>query len=215
MKNYKSADMIFRQRENDPQEAFASAFFRNPMLVTAAGANLIAGGCITLSNGIIMTLLLLILLPLTGLAASSLKERVSQRIRPAVFAAGCAAIMLALALACNAVSSGSADALGVFLPLTALDTLVFIRLVRNSPEMTAGEGLAAGAGTACAFAILALPIAFLRGLIGGGLFFGQYAFDGIRALQSPFFGFIVCGAALAVFRRFAMTGAPVREDDEE
>lgn len=229
MKNYKSADMIFRRMENDPGQSFTGAFYRNPMLVTAAGANLVAGGCITLSNGIVMSLLLMVLLPLAGLAAA-LKDRPrptesgrvqyddpgrSERTRPALYAIACAGIMLALALACNAVSRGSADALGVFLPLTALDTLVFVRLVKNSPEMTAGEGLAAGAGTACSFALIALPIAFVRGLIGGGIFAGRQAFDGVSALQSPFFGFILCGAAVAVFKRFAIVGAPDREDDEE
>ena len=28
MKNYKSVDMIFRQKENDPRSAFANAFYR-------------------------------------------------------------------------------------------------------------------------------------------------------------------------------------------
>ena len=215
MKNFKSADMIFRQKENDPGRAFSDAFRRNPMLVTAAGANLIAGGCITLSNGVIMTVILLVLLPLAGLAAAARKSGTSQRTRPAVLAAAAAVIMLAIALACNAVSAGSANALGVFLPLTALDTLVFFRVVRSTPEMTAAESLAAGAGTACAFALIALPAAFLRGLLGGGIVFGTRAFDGISALQSPFFGFVICGAALAIFRKFAIVGAPEWEDDEE
>lgn len=197
------ADRIFVRKESDPKGAFELAFFRNPLLVTAAGANLIAGGCVTLSNGVIMSLLLIVTLPLAGVFAVLENGRFSKTVRPAVYAAICSVIMFLISLACNAIVGGSADALGVFLPLTALDTMVFMRLVQTTPLDTIGEGLAAGAGTACAFAAAALPAAFIRGLIGGGIFFGSYVFEGIPALRSPFFGFILCGFIIVLFKRIS------------
>lgn len=203
MNNKSFADKVFERKESDPMGAFITSFFRNPLIMTAAAANLIAGGCITLSNGVVMSLLIIVLLPLVGALATVENGRFSKTARPAVYALICAVVMFLVSLACNSAVRGSADALGVFLPLTVLDTTVFMRLAQTSSLNTLGEGLAAGAGTACAFAAVALPAAFIRGLLGGGLFFGNRAFDGISALQSPFFGFILCGFALVLFKSIA------------
>ena len=205
MRRYDSLGFMLAEAEYEPDEVFAGHFFCNPLVLAASGINLIAGACVTMSNAIVLSIIMLVLLPVVGLVASLEDRRLSPAVRPAVYAVISVAVTIMLAVLCNTVVSQSADALGVFLPLAALDTVVFVRISDEAPSFAPLNSMAAGLGTACSFASLALPTALIREFFGGGSIFGKYVFDGVEALQRPFCGFILCGFALAIIKQRSVT----------
>lgn len=212
MKRYSQLGFMLMDSEYDLGDLFVGSYRRNPITVGAAGINLIAGGCVTMSGSVILSIMMLALLPLVGAVAAFEDGRLSKAVRPAVYALLGGGVALLVAMICERVSTGCVDRLGIYLPLAALDTLVFVRLSDEAPRLTIAEGFVSGAGTACCFAVLAMTISFVRELFGAGAIFGKYLFSAYPSLQSPYFGFILCGLALAIAKKLAVKRA-MREND--
>ena len=212
MRHYSQLGFMLMDSEYDLGDLFVGSYRRNPITVGAAGINLIAGGCVTMSGGVILSVMMLAVLPLVGAVSAFEDGRLPKKVRPAIYALLSGGITLLVAFICNRISTGCIDRLGIYLPLAALDTLVFVRLSDEAPRLTISEGFVSGAGTACCFAALALTVSFIREFFGAGAVFGKYLFNAYPALQSPYFGFILCGLALAVIKKLAVKRA-LRESD--
>lgn len=189
----------------DNGRLFAESFQDNPLLTGAAGATLIAAGCTTLSNALILSLFMLVNLPLAGVIACKERERMDSRLRPALYAAVCSATVFLLSLLLDNVFPDSVTALGIYAPLAAMNGLVMHRTWQDARILLAGEAVVEGLACALCFALIALPVAFVRELLGSGTLLGSpVGLNGAEALQSPFFGFILCGMLIALVR--ALTG---------
>lgn len=175
--------------------------YNNPLIAGAAGVTVIAGGCISLGNALLLTLLMLLLLPLVGMIAAVDRERVSSSLRPAMYCAITAVTVFLFSLLANAVSDGSFENLGIFGPLVAVDSLVLAATNEDAPYVSVREAVWSSVGCAAVFAVIAFPVAFVREMFGNGTLFGGWlGFDGFDALKDPFAGFILCALALAGFR---------------
>jgi len=191
----------------DGRQMFAESLCDNPLVAGAAGATLIAGGCTTLSGALILSLFMLVNLPLAGYIACREKERIDPQLRPALYVAVTSAAVFVLSLIVDGLFPGSIASLGFFAPLAAMNGLVMHRTWPDARILLPGEAVTEGLACALCFAIIALPVAFVRELLGDGALLGfSLGFEGTDAVQMPFFGFIMCGMLIGLFRAFIGNG---------
>jgi len=177
------------------------AMMDNPIVAGAAGLTLIAGGCVRMGNALVLILLMVLLLPLVGILSAIERERISPTLRPAFYCAVTAVTVFLFSLMIEGIARGSVENLGIYGPLLAVDSLVLCRTAEDSPYVTPREAFWEALGYAAVFAIIALPAALIREILGNGTLFGGFlGFGGFEALRSPFAGFIICGFALAAYR---------------
>jgi electron transport complex protein RnfE len=103
-------------------------FTKNIVLVQAIGISPILAAGVTLKNGVVLTLCTAAVLIPASLFMSLLGERLPAWVRAPIYTVGAAAIMLAAAVFIDRIISHELyAALYVFLPLTAVNTLVSYR----------------------------------------------------------------------------------------
>ena len=155
-------------RLSDDAEVFSCALRQNPLLATAAGAAVIAGGCTTLGNAVVLCIMTLIIMPVMGFISSVEMERIRQEFRLAVYCAISSALVFILSLIIDSVVLESVEALGIFAPLTAFSSLILARTSEDAPILTRREAVFEGLAYAAAFALTAIPVALVREIIGKG-----------------------------------------------
>lgn len=180
---------------------FGESLVENPLVTGGAGAALIAGGCTTLGAALVLSLFMAVCLPLVGMIACREKESISPRRRPAFYVAVTSAAVFLLSIILDNIIPGAVSDVGIYAPLAAMNGLVMHRTWPDARILLPREAAADGLGCALCFALLALPIAFVRELLGGGALLGiPLGLSGSAALQYPFFGFILCGLFMGIFR---------------
>lgn len=191
----------------DQRQMFADSFRDNPLVAGAAGATLIAAGCTSMTGAVILSLFMLVNLPLVGVIACREQERIDPRRRPAFYAAvTCSAVFL-LSILIDSLFRGSVSGIGIYAPLAAMNGLVMHRTWPDARILLVREAVVEGLACAVCFGALALPVAFIRELLGAGSLFGiPLGLNGIGELQNPFFGFILCGFFIALLRVFTGSG---------
>jgi len=190
------------RRLSDDAEVFSYALRQNPLLTAAAGTAVVAGGCTSLGNAVILCIMMVILLPLIGFISAVEQERIRPHLRLAAYCAISAVVVFLISLAIDGMVLGSVEELGIFAPLVAFSSLVLARTSEDAPILTRREAVHEGFAYAVAFIMLALPVGLIREVLGKGEIFGGWlGFSGKPQFSKPWFGFILCGLAIAVIRR--------------
>lgn len=190
------------RRISDDAEIFSYALRQNPLTAAAAGASIIAGGCTTLGNAVVLCIMMLIILPLMGLISAIEMERIRYEMRLAAYCGISAMLVFVLSLIIDSAVLGSVESLGIFAPLTAFSSLVLARTADDAPILTKREAVHEGFAYAAVFAMTALPVGLIREIVGSGRIFGGWlGFSGTTAFTEPWMGFILCGLVIAVIRR--------------
>lgn len=193
----------------DDRQMFSESFRENPLLTGAAGATLIAAGCTTLSGALILSLFMLVNLPLVGLIACREQESMDSRLRPAFYAAITSVTVFLLSLLLDSLLPDSVSDIGIYAPLAAMNGFVMHRTWPEARILLPREAVVEAMACALCFGLIALPVAFIRELLGAGQLMGvSLGFEGADALQMPFFGFILCGLVIGIIRW--LTGKGVR-----
>ena len=196
------------QVASDRVHIFGETLCENPLVTGAAGATLIAAGCTTLTGAVVLSVFMLFCLPVVGVIACKEQESIDVRRRPAFYVAVTSAVVFLLSLLLDTLFRGSVTGVGIYAPLVAMNGLVMHRTWSDARILLTGEAVVEGVACALCFGIIALPVAFVRELLGGGTLFGiELGMAGISELQLPFFGFILCGLLIALFRALTGKGA--------
>ena len=204
------------RRTSDDRAIFSHALRNNPLLSAASGAALAAGGCTTPLSALVMCLIMAAVLPLLGYISAVERERIRPERRMAAYCAAAAAAVFVLSLILDSIVLGCVEAMGVFVPLMAVDPLVLSRTAPDAPILTRREACLEGLACALAFALTALPVGLIRGLLGSGELFGLWlGFAGNSVFARPFIGFILCGLILALLRRLMAQPERVSADVKE
>lgn len=198
-------------RQSDSAEVFGYALRQNPLLTSAAGVAVIAGGCTTMGNAVVLSVMMLVLLPLMGLVSAIEVDRIRPERRLAVYCAVSTGLVLVLSLIIDGVVLGSVEALGIYAPLAAVSSLVLARASDDAPILTRREAIYEGLAYAVVFCLTALPVGLIREIAGEGRLFGAWlGFSGSGIFEKPWMGYFLCGAVIAVLRR--LTDKPERAE---
>lgn len=197
------------RRLSEDGEVLSYAIRQNPILSTAAGAVLIAGCCTTLGNAVVLSIIMLIMLPLIGFISAVEMERFQPERRYAAYCAIAAGAVFLISFIVDNIVIGCVEALGIFAPLVAVNSLVLARTSEDAPILTRREAVVEGVACAIIFMCIALPVGLVRELLGSGSIGGGWlGFNGNSVFNSPFAGFILCGFAIAIIRK--ITDKPER-----
>lgn len=183
------------------QGKLAHSVQSSPILTGAAAVTLIAGGCTSIANALVLIALCAAVLPLTAALAALERGRLNVVLRPMLFALVSVLAVFGVSLLIdNVIAYDSVAALGIYAPLLAFDSIA-VAAAEYKPSLTPGKAAAEAFTGLFAVAACALPVALIREVLGSGKLLGlSLGFSGANALLMPFAGFILCAFAIAVLK---------------
>lgn len=172
----------------------------HPMLLRGAGIVTIAAACTSAGNALALTLVSLVLCLVMSVVYIFERGEYRQPMRSMVYLVPSAGMTCLCGLAVNAVSPATAQSLGPYLPLLAVDSLVLARVQADAPFLPPTQAMPEALGLWWLYAATALPIGILREILGQGTLFGHAFFipGGVQGMNRPFMGFVLLGFALAL-----------------
>ena len=184
----------------------------NPILVQAIGLCPALATTTTAQNGLGMGLSTAAVLVVSNLLVSLLGKIVPKQIRIASYIVVIAGFVTIVEMVLKAYAPALSKSLGLFVPLLAVNCLVFSRAEafasKNGPLESVLDGLFMGLG----FALALFMLSVLREIVGSGTFFGIHIFSpeyGAGMFVSPPGAFILLGILIAAFRTAAAFAAKI------
>jgi Na+-translocating ferredoxin:NAD+ oxidoreductase RnfE subunit len=174
----------------------------HPMLLRGAGIVTIAAACTSAANALALTLIMLVLCLSISVVYIFERGEYRQPMRTVIYLVPSAILMCLCGLAVNAVSPTTAQSLGMYLPLAAVDSLVLARLQADAPFLPPAQAMPEALALWWLYAVVALPVGALRELFGRGTVFGWRLLLSVNAggMHLAFAGFLLSGFALAVWQ---------------
>lgn len=188
------------KRREARRQSFVRTFSSNPIISLAAGIFIIAGGASSLSNALVISAVAIVLLPLLCVFAAVENHRIEENVRPIAFFLLSAVLVFGISMAINSIFEKSVEAVGVFVPLMSAAAFSMCSDTLSQKNVDVGEAFSQGLSCALCYALLAVPVGFIRELVGSGAVLGnELGFSGIELFLSPGMGFVLCGFLLAAF----------------
>lgn len=205
------------ERQEIRRIAADGLFFQNPVFVLMLGLCPALAVTTSLPNGIGMGLATAAVLICSGLTLSLLRGVIPDGIRTVSCAVISAAYTTVADLLMQAFLPGLSDALGLYVPLIAVNCIILGRTkafaMQNPPGKSALDGLFTGLGFTAALAI----VGAVREILGAGTLWGapipvlsRYP---ASLILSPCGGFITLGLLIALVRFVRTKAAKQREED--
>jgi len=187
----------------------------NPILVQALGLCPALATTTSVPNGLGMGLSAAAVLVVSNLLISLLRKFIPKQIRIASYIVIIAGFVAVAEMVLKAYIPALSRSLGLFVPLIAVNCLVFSRAElfasKNGPVRSVLDGLFMGLGFAFALFLLSA----LREALGSGTFFGMQLFPpeyGAGMFVSPPGAFILLGVLIAAFKAItAFAGKKIGE----
>ncbi|MCL2560816.1 MAG: electron transport complex subunit E [Rikenellaceae bacterium] len=177
----------------------------NPIFVLLLGLCPTLGTTSSAMNGLGMGVATMFILVLANIVISIFKDVIPNKVRIPAYIVIITTLVTVLELLIKAYMPGLNSALGVFIPLIAVNCIVFARVEafasKNNVVNSALDGLGAGLGFTMALTLLGV----VREMLGTGMFFG-YKFiegDGVLIFVLAPGAFIALGFLIAIFRKVA------------
>lgn len=178
---------------------FQSAFIHNPVLTQAIGICSIVAIFTTLRLSIIMSLILSGILIICEVLASLMLKKLSRWLRISVYMLVGVALLIPMMLFLDQNKSELYAAMGIYLPLLAVNSLIVIRCekfaVKHSVKHAFFDAVAASVGFISASAI----VGAIRELLASGTLWGKEisSLPKLSGMALPFGGLIILGFVAA------------------
>ena len=213
---------LFRLKDHfcvDPKEAgriaVSGLFRQNPIFVLLLGMCPALAATTSLQNGLGMGLATTAVLAFSSLIISLLRSVISKEIRIVSCLVVIAAFATAADLLMQAFLQNLSDALGLYVPLIAVNCIILGRAetyaCQNPPGKSFLDGLFTGLGFTGALAILGS----IREILGAGTIWGApvpiLSTYPVGLILSPCGGFIVLGCLIALVQFLRRPGTPRRK----
>lgn len=180
-------------------------FRRNAVLTAGMALPFAVMPTTSLQNGLALSLAILCAVVSAMVAASLLADKVPGWLRTAICVNISMVAVLLLYPVVGLLSPQIYDSLGIYLPLTAVNTMVLVRTEAFGCNHRWYESALDGVTYSCGFAVVALILSALRELWGSGSLFGHvFAVAKFPAVLATFSGFLLLGllaAASGALRR--------------
>ena len=184
---------------------------QNPVTVQLLGMCSVLAITTTLFNGIGMGLSVLVILTLSNIFISLLRNIIPNKVRIACYIVVIAGFVTVVDLVLKAFVPALSDSLGLFIPLIVVNCIILGRAEgfasKNGVGASAVDGICQGIGYTLVLIIMCVVREFLgSGKFGGGLLAGGAGVTifpeefGIKILTLPVGGFLTLGALIAVMQ---------------
>lgn len=178
---------------------FLGAFIHNPVLTQAIGVCTIAAIFTTLKISLAMSLMLGALLIINELLSALVLKKLSRWLRISVYMLISVAVLIPVMLYLDRNSSETYAAMGIYLPLLAVNSLIVIRCekfaVKNDVRHALFDSVAASVG----FLVTSAVVGAVRELTAYGTIWGKSvsSLPKLSAMALPVGGLVVLGFAAA------------------
>ena len=178
---------------------FLGAFVHNPVLTQAIGICTIAAIFTTLRISLAMSLILGALLIINELLASLVLKKLSRWLRISVYMLISVALLIPVMLYLDKNNSETYAAMGIYLPLLAVNSLIVIRCekfaVKNDVRHALFDSVAASVG----FIAASVIVGTIREILSNGTVWGKTisSLPKLSGMALPFGGLVVLGFVAA------------------
>ncbi len=178
---------------------FLGAFVHNPVLTQAIGICTIAAIFTTLRISLAMSLILGALLIINELLASLVLKKLSRWLRISVYMLISVALLIPVMLYLDKNNSETYAAMGIYLPLLAVNSLIVIRCekfaVKNDVRHALFDSVAASVG----FLAASVAVGTIREILSSGTVWGKSitSMPKFSGMALPFGGLVVLGFVAA------------------
>lgn len=153
----------------DAAELLRKGVFRhNPVLVRALAFAPVLCVTTTLKNGVLLSLVTFVVLVVMSAAASLLYARIPKPLRAAVLTLIASAVATPLCFLANLWAPNVAAAVGIFLPLTAVNGIILSRAENYQAGRRLLPAVVDGAANGLGFALAVLVLSVVREAVGSG-----------------------------------------------
>ena len=188
-------------------------FFQNPVTVQLLGMCSVLAITTTLFNGIGMGLSVLVILTLSNIFISLLRNIIPNKVRIACYIVVIAGFVTVVDLVLKAFVPALSDSLGLFIPLIVVNCIILGRAEgfssKNGVLASAVDGICQGLG----YTVILVIMCVVRELLGNGTFGGGIlnGGDGIRLIPEgipalgmvlPVGGFLTLAVVIAAMQYF-------------
>ena len=203
-KRYKKAkdDDIRNEKISFKAEMFSEVIVKNPVLVSTIGLCPVVAICTSLKSAVALSIITYLTMIFSQIISASFLKYCPQWARVALYTLSGMAIVAPSMLLLEKVSPENMLALGIYLPLLAINPLITRQCERVAVKSTVKQAAINAVGCATGYAVVLLITGFLRELFGMGTLwdFRVFSFPTATALTNPFGGFIVIGFMAALLR---------------
>ncbi|MDE6107825.1 MAG: electron transport complex subunit RsxE [Oscillospiraceae bacterium] len=198
---------------------------QNPVTVQLLGMCSTMAITISLFNGIGMGLSVLVILTLSNIFISALRNIIPNKIRIACFIVVIATFVTIVDLSLQAFLPDLSENLGVFLPLIVVNCIILARAesfcYKNGVAASAVDGICQGLGYTLVLVIMCVIREFLgKGTFGGGILNGGKGIQvfpthfAVSGMALPVGGFLTLACVIAAMQYFLNKGKKNEKKDE-
>lgn len=183
-------------------EHIKNSLSSSPTLIKASGVATIAGAALSGANALMLVFLVLSILLVIGLTTILDGDRLEYPIKNIVYTAVSVFTLFALLIIINQIFPNQLNNIGIYAPLLAFNSLVLCRSEEDAPMLLGTETVTDALALTAVFALIAVPVALIREILGSGELFGvSLGFKGNTVFLMPFMGFILSGYLIAFVRK--------------
>ncbi|NCC86404.1 MAG: hypothetical protein EOM05_00855 [Clostridia bacterium] len=195
-------DNIKNEKISFKEEIFSEVIVKNPVLVSTIGLCPVVAICTSLKSAVALSIITYLTMIFSQIISASFLKYCPQWARVALYTLSGMVIVAPSMLLLEKVSPENMIALGIYLPLLAINPLITRQCERVAVKSTVKQAAINAVGCATGYAAVLLITGFLRELFGSGTLWGfrVFSFPTATALTNPFGGFIVIGFMAALLR---------------
>ena len=184
------------------EEMFSEVIVKNPVLVSTIGLCPVVAICTSLKSAVALSIITYLTMIFSQIISASFLKYCPQWARVALYTLSGMAIVAPSMLLLEKISPENMLALGIYLPLLAINPLITRQCERVAVKSTVKQAAINAVGCATGYAAVLLITGFLRELFGLGTLWGLRVISSptATALTNPFGGFIVIGFMAAILR---------------
>jgi len=183
-------------------ELFSEVIVKNPVLVSTIGLCPVVAICTSLKSAVVLSIITYFTMIFSQIISASVLKHCPQWARVALYALSGMAIVAPSMLLLENVLPENMIALGIYLPLLAVNPLITRQCERVAVKSTVKQAFVNAVSCSTGYAAVLIITGFVRELLGSGTLWDYrvFSFPTATALTNPFGGFIVIGFMAAILR---------------
>lgn len=204
---------------NDNAQSFKSMMFEevianNPVLVGTIGICPVVAICTSLKSALLMSVVTMLTMIVAQCLSATVIKRVSPWIRVALYTLSGMLIVAPSMLVLDIVSPATALALGIYLPLLAVNPLIVRQCERVGVKSTISAAFKNAVCCSLGYDAVLILVGVIREIFGSGKIWGHQIINHpMKALNMPLGGFILIGLFAALLHVYFKHSDPLYAEE--